>query len=777
MLRDRLFLVIAALLWTPAFAQPTGQTLGDPPPPVPPEVIARDLDGHATVRTVRLPSAMSFDGKLDEAFYRDVKSFGDFIQQEPLEGGVSTDKTEVWVFFDDTNVYVSARLWESEPKRRVANEMRRDSFNLYTNDYFGVLLDTFYDRRNGYGFVVNPLGGLADAQTINEQPNPNWNTLWDARTSDFNGGWSVEMRIPFRSIRFKEGGDRWGINFRRLVRWNNESTFLTAVPRSWGRRGSAKVSSFGTLVGIETPSHLRNFEMKPYGLGSVITNRLAKPPIDNDANGEFGVDAKWAISQSVVADFTYNTDFAQVEDDEAQVNLTRFSLFFPEKREFFLEGQDYFNFGAGSTGGGGGAGGGAGGGGGGGGGGAGGGGANNPTPLVFYSRRIGLSNGVAVPILGGARLLSRGRGFQVGALQMRTEDSPIAQAAATDFSVIRVNRDVLRRSRIGAIATRRVPGAKVGEADNYSYGADAAFNFFSNVSMNAYWAKTASDLPGTSGASAAKEQSYRGAFNWNADGAGLQAEHLYVGDNFNPEVGLVRRSAFSRSYGQARYSPRPKNIHGVRKLFFEGSMDYYENTSGAVESREAQGNVRIELTSSDQLNTEFSNQFEHLSAPFTVTPGVTIPVGDYSFSQARASWFMSASRRVSGFFSVAGGEFYGGTLREFAWRGRVEVSPSLSLEPQISLNHVDTPYGAGDTNVIGARATYTLTPRMFMAALLQYQSTTKSFSSNVRFRWEYQPGSELFVVYSDARDTNDTPFPPPILNRSFVVKVTKLFQF
>ena len=208
-----------------------------------------------------------------------------------------------------------------------------------------------------------------------------------------------------------------------------------------------------------------------------------------------------------------------------------------------------------------------------------------------------------------------------------------------------------------------------------------------------------------------------------------------------------------------------------------GALDYYENTGGAVESREAQGNVRVELTTSDQLNAEFSDAFEHLSAPFTVAPGVTIPAGDYSFRKVRASWFMSASRRVSGFFSVAGGEFYGGTLREISWRGRVELSPTLSVEPQLALNHVDTPYGVGDTNVVGTRATYTLTPRMFVAALMQYQSATKSFSSNVRFRWEYQPGSELFVVYSDARDTDDRGFPPPILNRSFVVKVTKLFQF
>jgi hypothetical protein len=724
-------------------------------------MIARDAEGRATVRATRLPLAITFDGVLDERFYREIQPFGEFIQQDPFEGAPATDQTEVWVFFDDANLYVSARLSESEPSRRVANEMRRDSFNLYNNDHFSVSLDTFYDRRNGYGFSVNSLGGLGDSQVTNEQPNPNWNTLWDARTAEFAGGWTVEMRIPFRSIRFKEASDVWGVNFRRLVRWNNESTFLTSVPQSWGRRAMAKISSGGTLVGLQTPSRQRNFDLKPYVLGSNITDRAATPQIENDANVEVGADAKWAISQSLVADFTYNTDFAQVEDDEAQVNLTRFSLFFPEKREFFLEGQDYFAFGAGNAGPGGG-------GRGGGGGGGGGGGNNDPTPLIFYSRRIGLADDVPVPILGGGRLLGRGAGFQLGALHMRTDDAPAA--APTDFSALRLNRDVLRRSRIGIIATRRDPGT-LNDRSGVAYGADAAFNFFTDLSLTGYWARTESaDRSGP-------DSSYRGALNWNADRAGVQLEHLYVGDDFNPDVGLLRRAAFRRSYGQGRFSPRPTRITGVRRLTFEGSIDYYENTTGQLQSRESQGTFRVEFNTSDQVGVEVTDAFESLSAPFEVAPGVTVPVGRYRFTQARATWFMSAARRASGFAGLTIGEFYGGTLRELSWRGRVELTARLSVEPQFSFNHIETPFGEGDTNVITSRATFALTPRMFVAALLQYQSAAKAISSNVRFRWEYQPGSELFVVYSDGRGTEHTGFPPPILNRSLVLKMTKLFRF
>ncbi|MDH4066619.1 MAG: carbohydrate binding family 9 domain-containing protein, partial [Acidobacteriota bacterium] len=281
-------LILLILAAVPVGAQSQDAPIDGPPGPIPPAVISRDANGHATVRTMRLPSPVVLDGRLEEAFYRDVPSFGDFIQQDPVEGGPATEKTDVWVFFDQANIYVSARLWEEDKSRRVANEMRRDSFNLYNNDHFAVLFDTFYDRRNGYAFYANSLGGLGDAQLVNEQPNPNWNGLWTARTAEFEGGWTVEMRVPFRSMRFKEGGHVWGINFRRLVRWNNESDYLTSIPQSWGRRGLTKASSAGTLVGIEAPAKPGSFEIKPYALGSVTTNRLADPPLSNDPNSEFG---------------------------------------------------------------------------------------------------------------------------------------------------------------------------------------------------------------------------------------------------------------------------------------------------------------------------------------------------------------------------------------------------------------------------------------------------------------------------------------------------------
>ena len=733
--------------------------------PVSTEIVARDAQGHAVLRTTRLTSPMTFDGRLDEPFYQSVPAASGFIQQEPVEGGPASDKSEVWVFFDDKNIYVGARLWETHPDRRVTSDMRRDASNLYNNDHVAVLFDTFDDRRNGFGFSSNAQGGMFDWQVTNEQPSNNWNGLWDVRTANFDQGWTVEFVIPFRSMRFKEGSQEWGVNVRRMVRWRNELTFLSQVPISWGRRGLSKVSSVGTLVGLESPTTLRNLDVKPYALGSTTTNHRSTPPLSNHGAGEFGVDAKWGITQSIVTDFTYNTDFAQVEDDEAQVNLTRFSVLFPEKRDFFLEGQDVFNFaGAGANQGGGGQ------------GptaintGGGGGGASNITPIVFFSRRIGLQNSQVIPILGGARLLGRGNGFQVGALQMRTEAIDAANAPASDFSVVRVNRDILKRSRVGMIATRRGPGASGGD-DGYSYGVDSTINPLEELAINTYWAGSS----GTAG-TVNDRSSYRANVTWNADLTGLQVEHMFLGDAFNPEVGFLRRTAFRRSYGQARFSPRPTRWKTVRKFYYEGSYDYFEDRNGRPESREAQAAYRMELSNGDQWAVEYSRAFEGLAASFQVTPGVVVPTGAYHFQQTKLLYTSSPQRPVSGTLTLNYGGFYGGTLKELTWRGRLEFGPRFYAEPTISLNTFDTPFGNGDSNILSSRLTYTLTPRMFASALVQYQSASDAISTNARFRWEYQPGSELFVVYSDGRNTTGPGF-PELDNRSLVVKITKLFRF
>jgi hypothetical protein len=351
---------------------------------------------------------------------------------------------------------------------------------------------------------------------------------------------------------------------------------------------------------------------------------------------------------------------------------------------------------------------------------------------------------------------------------MQTDDAPSGLSPSTNFSVLRVNRDVGSRSRVGFIGTAKRPSSVGG--NNFAAGADAQLNLRDDVALHGFFARTSS--PADSG----DVSSYRGRFDWNGDRYGLNLEHLYVGEGFNPEVGFMRRSAFRRSFGQARFSPRPARIPAVRKFTWQASADYITAATGGVQSQEYQAAFNTELASGDFINTEFTHAFEHLDADFEVARGVTVPIGGYRFTQAKASYVLGPQRPVSGTLTVAGGGLYDGTLTEVSWRGRLEFSPQLYAEPTLAWNRVRGPFGNGQTNVASTRLTYTLTPRMFAAALVQYQSRISSMSTNLRFRWEYQPGSELFVVYSDGRSTLGPRY-PELENRSVVVKFTKLFRW
>ena len=746
-------------------AAPTSLIDG-PPPPVAPETIARDAAGRATVRAVLLDEPLQVDGELDERIYDTVPPLSDFIQQLPDEGAPATERTEAWVFYDAQNVYVAVRNWDSAPESQwVANEMQRDSYQLFDNDNFSVAFDTFYDRRNGVSFLVNPIGGFFDYEITDEgNLNPDWNPIWDVRTGRFDGGWTVEMEIPFKSIRFSPGTSQiWGLQLGRNVRWKSESTYLTPVPISAGP-GMFRLSAAGTLTGVEVPAGNRTFEIKPYAIGSLATDVTAVPLVSNEGDGDFGVDVKYGLTQNLTADFTYNTDFAQVEVDRQQVNLTRFSLFFPEKREFFLEGRGIFDFGRGVSfgnsrpweGGRPGAGGFFGGG---------------DVPTIFFSRRIGLDAGQTVPILGGGRLTGKAGAFSVGALNIQTDDVASAGAAATNFTVVRVKRDILRRSRIGGIFTGRSVST-VGDGSNQAFGLDAAFSFYDNVNFNGYYART--QTPGLDG----DNDSYQAAFTYNGDRYALGVDHLLVGDNFNPEIGFLRRDDFRRTFVQAQFSPRPASIDAVRQFTWGGSLDYILNGAGQIESRVAQTSFKTEFENSDRFSVDVQRSYELLVDSFDISSDVSIPVGGYVFQDYYASYSMGTQRRVSGTFSIQRGEFFDGHITAVGYsRGRIEITPQLSIEPSVSLNRIELPQGRFTAKLATTRFTYTFTPRMFFSGLLQYNSTRDVLSTNLRLRWEYQPGSELFVVYNDQRDTELGRSFPMLENRAFIVKFTRLFRF
>jgi hypothetical protein len=739
------------------FTTETATVIDGSPPPVPPESITRDHRRRATVRAIKLRESLRVDGRLDEEVYQQNAPFGGFIQVAPVYGAESTEKTDVWVTYDENYIYVSARLWDSAPPERwISNELRRDTNQLRNNDHIGVMFDTFYDRRSGFMFYTNPLGALADYSVIDEGgSNSDWNPVRESRTGTFEGGWTVEMAIPFKTLRYRSGPDQmWGIQLRRSIRHKNEWTYLNPVPQNLaGPQALNRISSGGTLVGLDLPPAGQNLELKPYVISRLTTDRAVTPQIRNEFDPDIGGDVKYGITANLTADFTFNTDFAQVEIDEQQVNLTRFSLFFPEKRDFFLEGRGVFDFGRGGASGGG----------------MGGGDGNVSAPYLFYSRRIGLNRNRVIPITAGGRLTGKVGAFGIGVMNIQTDDEELSGTPDTNFTVLRVKRDILRRSTIGAMFTNR--SMTVNEnGSNQAFGVDAAFSFYQNVNFGAYYART--DTPGLEG----DDDSYQAKFDYGADRYGARVEYLKVGDNFNPEIGFVRRDNFKRSSAQLRFSPRPRNIRGVRKLTYEGTLDYIESGAGVLETRQQNGRFDIEFENSDRFNVEANRNYEFLALPFQVSRSIFIPVGGYTFNDMQVGYNFGSQRRLSGNVSLTRGQFYDGDITTLGFsQGRVSLTKRFSLEPSFSLSKVHLPHGDFITRVLRSRVDYGFSPRMFASALLQYNYTDQTFSSNLRYRWEYRPGSEFFVVWTDEQDTRSRGL--MLRNRAFVVKATRLLRF
>ena len=725
--------------------------------PVAPEVEVRDASGRPTVRAVRLPSPLKVDGKMDDAVYATLKPISGFTQVDPKPGAPASQPMEVWLLYDNDNFYVSMKVYEDHPERMVANEMRRDAAqNLAQNELVTVALDTFKDRRSSFNFYINPIGGRGEGQSANEaQYNGDWNGVWKVETGRFEKGWTIEMALPFKTLRYPaKPVQDWGIQIQRIRRWVNEVDFMAPSDPSRGSSGFMLASKFGNIVGLEAPPPGRNIEVKPYAIGSVTTDRLSRPVKSNDGDGDVGLDVKYAVRQNITADFTYNTDFAQVEADEQQVNLTRFNLFFPEKREFFLENQGTFAFG-GTT--------------------SGTGGAAGDAPILFYSRSIGLNGAQQVPLQVGGRLTGRARRYSFGAVNIESKAVEATATPATNFSVMRLKRDILRRSSVGVMATNRSV-SRTGVGRNTVAGADATFAFYTNLSINAYWAKSDSEVL-TLRHVTGDDQSYRGQLDYNADRYGLQVEHARGGANFNPEMGFTRRLDMRKTYAQGRFSPRPKVRNRIRKYYVIGSGNYIENGSGRRDFVVGSAEASIEMQNSDKYTVGFDQTYEYIPRPFTIAPRVTVPVGGYDYGIAKVTAAFGQQRKLSTSMTLEHGSFYGGHRTTLSVsRGRLQISPRLAIEPTASFNNVDLPGGSFNTNLIGTRVNLAITPRAFVSALVQYNSTAATLASNIRFRWEYLPGSEMFVVYNDQRDSRVTGF-PDLQNRSFIVKINRLLRF
>ncbi|MEO6447104.1 MAG: DUF5916 domain-containing protein [Gemmatimonadaceae bacterium] len=732
-----------AILASTAAAQDAGDsTLRSPLAPrvypVKPEAVPRP-----SARAVRVTGPIEVDGRLDEPAWMNAQPLGDFVQQLPVTGQAATFPTIVRVMYDETNVYVGATLYDPEPSKAITAGLERD-FNSGNSDIFGVVFDTFLDRRNSFLFLVNPKGAVRDEQTWNDSRNivEAWEGVIFVKTAVSDSSWTVEMRIPSRTLRFDASRDpqAWGVNFIRRVRRVNETSYWAPLER---QHRVHRMSRAGTIDGFDGLRQGRNLQLKPYSLGGHSSGaQVAAASLGSRFNA--GLDLKYGVTPQLTLDLTTRTDFSQVEVDQEQVNLTRFSLFFPERREFFIENSGSFTFGdvterSYRMG------------------------ASLSDFTLFNSRRIGLTgDGRAIPILGGGRLTGRAAGWEVGLLDMQTQR--LGSSPAENFAVARVKRNVFGNSDIGLVLLNRE--ATDSNTYNRSYGLDANVRLLGNLVINSYLA--ASDANGTSsdGTAGRVSMAYRGTL-WNSS-----AMYKRVSDDFDPGVGFVRRRAMQQWFATTGVHARPALPH-IQEVNPYIETEYITDLSGALETRAIKGGLQVNLQPDGQFTLEYEDQYDRLDRPFPIYPGVTIPAGAYSNAEAQVRVQSSQARPLSVSAQYATGDFYDGTRRAYGgditWRVRYD----LSLQSTLTRNNVALPGGSFLADVAAFRARYAWSTRLFGSAFVQYNTQAKSLVTNARVNFRYAPLSDVFLVYTERTNTLTD-----VRNeRSVALKVTRMLQF
>ena len=593
---------------------------------------------------------------------------------------------------------------------------------------------------------MNPAGAQRDTQVDldGERTNQEWDGVWDVQTSINEQGWVAEIVIPFKTLRFADASrQEWGFNAVRRTRRLNEDSIWTPLPLRVTT--ITRVSWAGRLTGLEGLRQGRNLKIKPFVIGSGERNGLLDTR-DGEVDG--GVDVKYGLTAQLTFDATYRTDFSQVEVDEQQVNLTRFNLFFPEKREFFLENQGIFDVATTPR--------------------------RQPNVIPFFSRRIGLDDeGRPIPILGGTRLSGRTGSYDVGVLAMRTEED--GARPADTFVVGRLRKTFRETSTIGAIFTSRdstVPGDF-----NRLYGVDSRLRFFNRkLDIISYLLATESPDAGSDGATLADGGNGRAGLlgvAWRGDRLTWTGQYEAVDADFNPEVGFVRRSAMRHASTSIRWEQRVPNSERWRHYFFEGGGDYYTNPRGEVETRLQNAGVGLALQNGAEVSVSVENTFDRLVEPFEIRPGIVLPVGDYDYLRSAVSANSDPSRMLSGEIVASAGEFWDGTSQ--AIDGAVTYQPDhhLSISATLGVTVATLPAGDFTTTLVGTRILYGFTNAMFLSSFLQYDATIHEFSSNTRFRLIHRPLSDLFIVYNERRDTRTEQ----LIDRALILKFTNLFDF
>ena len=681
------------------------------------------------VAAVRTETPITIDGRLDEAAWSLAAPATDFYQQEPHEGHPSSERSEVRFLYDNDTLYMGGVFYDSIGERGlIINELKRD-FTGRDGDVVALVLDPALDRRNAVTFLTNPGGAVSDAQAHNDgrQTNPDWNGVWFVRTGRVAGGWTAEMAIPFKTLRFPDRDLQvWGLNVLRIIRRKNEITVWSPVPRQFNE---LKVSYAGVLEGIQHVRPGRNLRVKPYV--TAVAPGMASGP---HGHADGGTDVKYGRG-GLTWDLTYRSDFSQVEADEQQINLTRVSLFFPEKREFFLENQGAFQVGDQ------------------------GGSAHDLVP--FFSRRIGLSSqGQPVPVFGGARLTGMHGPYGVGVLVMSTDAPDTGQQ---QYIAARVSRAVGAGHSIGGsyFAREGAGGSnRVGEVDLH-----LALNHTTDV--DAFVLK--SETPGVDG----RQWAGRAAVNVKENRHSTSVSYTNVGPGYRNDLGFVAREDAAVGTFEHEWNIRPRaTARWVRQITVGGEGELVgDSDQRRLLSRVVRNDYSVELADGGRLGVDLNWNYERLTEPFEIAAGVMLGPGEYRFPNLAASYRSDRSRWLSGSVELTSGDFSSGTIRGVEGTARVRVNAHVAFSAAVEHNRIALSEGAFDTTVARGRLDWSLSTRMFLNALVQYNSASRARLANVRFNLIHHPLSDLFIVVNETRSASGTA------TRSVAVKFTRLVSF
>ena len=709
------------------------------------QVHQHGVGGRERYRVEPAPAAQApvIDGALDEAVWRSAALLDTFTQQEPAEGEPATERTEVRLLYDSQALYIAVHAYDSNPAGVIATEMRRDSPRMLDEDNFQIIFDTFRDSRSGYMFVTNPLGAKLEQQVFEEgggnargaasNINRDWNGVWSAAARRTSDGWTAEIMIPTVTLRSPDVESQlWGINFMRNIRRKNEQVFWAPIPKPYGL---TQVSLAGTLSGLRNQTRGLDLRIKPFVVAGARRDR-AGAAVQRDVLRDIGLDMKYGLGSGLALDVTVNTDFAQSEVDEQQVNLTRFPLFFPEKRDFFLENSGQFTI------------------------------SNQGTDRLmdlFFSRRIGLSeSGQPIPIIGGARLSGKVAGNNLAVMNIQTASA--FDRAGENFVVARYSKDLFGRSKLGGMVINKE--AMSDRHFNRTFVVDSVLAPTTGLSFHTFLARTSS--PGKSeGQMAFHTRALLLNTKWNTF-----AEYTNIQDNFNAEVGFVPRTGIRTTKVHLERNPRPGNWIRVMEPMI--NVIYTTDQHNRLLTRRIHNMLGTRLSNGAYINVWYNNWFEQIDRPFTLQNRVTIPVGTYRFGEWNFSFSSNPSRRLYGAVTYKPQTFYDGTRTDMDTTVGLRASSRISTELSLLRNDVDLPWGSFVVNLGIFRIDYALSPRMTLRTLSQYNSLTRQLSTSVRYNFIYSPGSDLYIAY-DELQANELGR-ADVRNRQLVVKMTYLMS-